>query len=79
MILPFLGIMAMTWGDGMAAVIGRKFSIKQIRHEEFREIKLGICDSGKQKLKTKKVFFDFWGVLRKIFGVKFVEKLVSVS
>ena len=32
MILPFLGIMAMTWGDGMAAVIGRKFSIKQIRH-----------------------------------------------
>ncbi len=29
--LPFLGIMAMTWGDGMAAVIGKKFPIKQIR------------------------------------------------
>jgi len=31
LILPFLGIMAMTWGDGMAAVIGKKLSIKQIR------------------------------------------------
>lgn len=31
LILPYLGIMAMTWGDGMAAVIGRKFPIKQIR------------------------------------------------
>jgi len=29
--LPFLGIMAMTWGDGFAAIIGKKFPIKQIR------------------------------------------------
>lgn len=29
--LPFLGIMAMTWGDGMAAVIGKKFPVRQIR------------------------------------------------
>jgi phytol kinase len=31
LILPYLGIMAMTWGDGMAAVIGKKLPIKQIR------------------------------------------------
>jgi phytol kinase len=31
LILPYLGIMAMTWGDGMAAVIGKKFPVKQIR------------------------------------------------
>lgn len=31
LILPYLGIMAMTWGDGMAAVIGKKFPIRQIR------------------------------------------------
>jgi len=31
LILPYLGIMAMTWGDGMAAVIGKKFPIKMIR------------------------------------------------
>jgi len=31
LILPFLGIMAMTWGDGLAAVIGKKFPIKQLR------------------------------------------------
>jgi len=31
LILPYLGIMAMTWGDGMAAVIGKRFPIKQIR------------------------------------------------
>jgi len=31
LILPYLGIMAMTWGDGMAAVIGKKFPIKQLR------------------------------------------------
>ncbi len=31
LILPFLGIMAMTWGDGMAAVVGKKFPIKQIK------------------------------------------------
>lgn len=30
-ILPYLGIMAMTWGDGMAAVIGKKWPLKQIR------------------------------------------------
>ena len=29
--LPFLGIMAMTWGDGMAAVVGKKFHLKQLR------------------------------------------------
>ena len=31
LILPYLGIMAMTWGDGMAAVIGKKFPIRQIK------------------------------------------------
>ena len=31
LLLPYLGIMAMTWGDGFAAVIGKKFPIKQIR------------------------------------------------
>ena len=31
LVLPFLGIMAMTWGDGMAAVVGKKFPIKQLR------------------------------------------------
>lgn len=31
LILPYLGIMAMVWGDGMAAVIGKKFPIKMIR------------------------------------------------
>jgi len=31
LILPYLGIMAMAWGDGMAAVIGKKFPIKIIR------------------------------------------------
>jgi phytol kinase len=31
LILPYLGIMAMTWGDGMAAVIGKKFPVKNIR------------------------------------------------
>lgn len=31
LVLPFLGIMAMTWGDGMAAVIGKKFPVRQIR------------------------------------------------
>lgn len=30
LILPYLGIMAMAWGDGMAAVIGKKFPIKKI-------------------------------------------------
>ena len=30
LILPYLGIMAMAWGDGMAAVIGKKYPIKQI-------------------------------------------------
>ena len=34
LILPFLGIMAMTWGDGMAAVVGKKFSIKQLRPDK---------------------------------------------
>ncbi|NOZ62633.1 MAG: hypothetical protein GXO74_13260 [Calditrichaeota bacterium] len=29
--LPFLGILAMTWGDGFAAVIGKNFPVKQIR------------------------------------------------
>lgn len=31
LLLPYLGIMAMTWGDGMAAVIGKKLPIKHIR------------------------------------------------
>ncbi len=31
LILPFLGIMAMAWGDGMAAVIGKQWPIRQIR------------------------------------------------
>jgi phytol kinase len=31
LILPYLGIMAMTWGDGIAAVIGKKFPVKQIK------------------------------------------------
>ncbi|HDP98587.1 MAG TPA: DUF92 domain-containing protein, partial [bacterium] len=31
LIYPFLGILAMTWGDGMAAVIGARFPIKQLR------------------------------------------------
>ena len=31
LILPFLGIIAMTWGDGLAAVIGKKSPIKQLR------------------------------------------------
>ena len=31
LVLPFLGIMAMTWGDGMAAVVGKKIPIKQLR------------------------------------------------
>jgi len=31
LVLPFLGIMAMTWGDGMAAVVGKKFPIKQLK------------------------------------------------
>ena len=30
-IFPYLGIMAMTWGDGFAAVIGKKFPVKIIR------------------------------------------------
>jgi len=30
LLLPYLGIMAMAWGDGMAAVIGKKYPIKQI-------------------------------------------------
>lgn len=29
--LPFLGIMAMTWGDGFAAVIGKSLPIKMLR------------------------------------------------
>ncbi|MBN2008330.1 hypothetical protein JW960_03170 [candidate division KSB1 bacterium] len=29
--LPYLGIMAMVWGDGFAAVIGRKYPIKILR------------------------------------------------
>jgi phytol kinase len=29
--LPFLGILAMTWGDGFAAVIGQKYPLRQIR------------------------------------------------
>jgi phytol kinase len=29
--LPYLGIMAMTWGDGLAAVIGKKIPVQQIR------------------------------------------------
>ena len=31
LILPYLGIMAMAWGDGMAAVVGKKMPIKIIR------------------------------------------------
>ncbi|MDZ7264837.1 MAG: hypothetical protein ONB16_09660 [candidate division KSB1 bacterium] len=31
LILPYLGIMAMTWGDGMAAVIGKKWPIRELR------------------------------------------------
>ncbi len=31
LILPYLGIIAMTWGDGMAAVIGKKWPLQQIR------------------------------------------------
>lgn len=30
-LLPFLGIMVMTWGDGFAAVIGKKLPIKVLR------------------------------------------------
>jgi len=30
-ILPYLGILAMTWGDGMAAVIGEKWPVKLLR------------------------------------------------
>lgn len=30
-LLPYLGIMAMTWGDGMAAVIGKQWPIRQLR------------------------------------------------
>lgn len=30
-ILPYAGIVAMTWGDGMAAVIGQKYPLKKIR------------------------------------------------
>ncbi len=29
--LPFLGMMAMTWGDGFAAVVGKNFPIKPIK------------------------------------------------
>ena len=29
--LPYLGIMAMTWGDGFAAIIGQKLPVGQIR------------------------------------------------
>ncbi len=29
--LPFLGILAMTWGDGLAAIIGDKWPVKQLR------------------------------------------------
>ncbi len=32
LVLPFLGIMAMTWGDGLAAVVGKKFPIRQLWH-----------------------------------------------
>ncbi len=32
--LPFLGIMAMTWGDGLAAVIGQRFPLKKIRRSK---------------------------------------------
>ncbi|MBN2090968.1 hypothetical protein JW964_15250 [candidate division KSB1 bacterium] len=31
-ILPYIGIVAMTWGDGMAAVIGQKYPLKTIRN-----------------------------------------------
>ena len=31
LILPYLGIMAMTWGDGMAAIIGKKWPIRELR------------------------------------------------
>ncbi|MDZ7335362.1 MAG: hypothetical protein ONB13_03835 [candidate division KSB1 bacterium] len=31
LILPYVGIMAMTWGDGMAAVIGQQWPIRQLR------------------------------------------------
>jgi len=31
LILPYLGIMAMTWGDGMAAVIGKQWPIRALR------------------------------------------------
>jgi phytol kinase len=31
LILPYLGIMAMTWGDGMAAVMGKKWPVRHIR------------------------------------------------
>lgn len=31
LMLPYLGIMAMAWGDGMAAVIGKKYPIRLIR------------------------------------------------
>lgn len=31
LILPYLGIMAMTWGDGMAAVIGKQWPIRELR------------------------------------------------
>ncbi len=30
-LLPFLGMMVMTWGDGLAAVIGKKMPIKILR------------------------------------------------
>lgn len=31
LILPYLGIMAMTWGDGMAAVVGKQWPIRELR------------------------------------------------
>jgi len=33
-VLPFLGIMAMTWGDGFAGVIGKKLPLKIIRNNK---------------------------------------------
>ncbi len=32
--LPYLGIMAMVWGDGFAAVIGRSFPIRRLIHSK---------------------------------------------
>ncbi len=31
LVLPYLGIMAMTWGDGFAAVVGKKWPLRKVR------------------------------------------------